>query len=183
MDELHVSLPRAPRRSACHRRLGLSLESAPAIESGFGLSVVTFEGPDSLQNRKILQSGNSRSVLSFHGLTIANPDELAELPKVKDRERSGIAGAESARVTDLFHRKYCGSRYSLGYSACLSLADRAKQSMQRNQKRSSALYKLSGHLWGPRKNQRKPGTVPEVERLCGPKSESRKDGLRAKGEV
>ena len=38
----------------------------------------------------------------------------------------GIPGGDSAKVTDLFHQKYRGSRYSFGYPACPSLEDQTK---------------------------------------------------------
>jgi 5-methyltetrahydrofolate--homocysteine methyltransferase len=39
---------------------------------------------------------------------------------------SGISEGDFAKVTNLFHQKYCGSRYSFGYPACPGLEDRAK---------------------------------------------------------
>jgi 5-methyltetrahydrofolate--homocysteine methyltransferase len=42
------------------------------------------------------------------------------------REELGIAGEDAPRVTDLFHQKYRGSRYSFGYPACPNLEDQTK---------------------------------------------------------
>jgi len=42
------------------------------------------------------------------------------------REELGIAGDDAARISDLFHQKYRGSRYSFGYPACPNLEDQAK---------------------------------------------------------
>jgi 5-methyltetrahydrofolate--homocysteine methyltransferase len=37
-----------------------------------------------------------------------------------------MAGEDSPNITDLFHQKYRGSRYSFGYPACPNLEDQAK---------------------------------------------------------
>ena len=42
------------------------------------------------------------------------------------RQELGIAGEDGKRVTDLFHQKYRGSRYSFGYPACPNLEDQTK---------------------------------------------------------
>jgi 5-methyltetrahydrofolate--homocysteine methyltransferase len=39
------------------------------------------------------------------------------------REELGIASEDAPRVSDLFHQKYRGSRYSFGYPACPNLED------------------------------------------------------------
>jgi 5-methyltetrahydrofolate--homocysteine methyltransferase len=42
------------------------------------------------------------------------------------REDLGIAGEDSPRISDLFHQKYRGSRYSFGYPACPHLEDQTQ---------------------------------------------------------
>jgi 5-methyltetrahydrofolate--homocysteine methyltransferase len=42
------------------------------------------------------------------------------------RQELGIGGDDAGRVSDLFHQKYRGSRYSFGYPACPNLEDQAK---------------------------------------------------------
>ena len=42
------------------------------------------------------------------------------------RKELGIAGDDASRITDLFHQKYRGSRYSFGYPACPNLEDQTK---------------------------------------------------------
>jgi len=51
---------------------------------------------------------------------------LAELAHKQAREFLGIAGEDSSRISDLFHQKYRGSRYSFGYPACPNLEDQTK---------------------------------------------------------
>ena len=53
-------------------------------------------------------------------------EALAELAHKQARELLGIAGEDSPRISDLFHQKYRGSRYSFGYPACPNLEDQAK---------------------------------------------------------
>ena len=42
------------------------------------------------------------------------------------REELGIATEDAPRISDLFHQKYRGSRYSFGYPACPNLEDQAQ---------------------------------------------------------
>lgn len=42
------------------------------------------------------------------------------------RREMGIAGHDAPEVSDLFHQKYRGSRYSFGYLACPNLEDQVK---------------------------------------------------------
>jgi 5-methyltetrahydrofolate--homocysteine methyltransferase len=38
----------------------------------------------------------------------------------------GIGADDAPRISDLFHQKYRGSRYSFGYPACPNLEDQTK---------------------------------------------------------
>ncbi len=64
--------------------------------------------------------------LYFHGLSVESAEALAELWHKRIREELGIAGADAAQVTRLFHQGYQGSRFSFGYPACPDLEDQTK---------------------------------------------------------
>ncbi|MDP9268404.1 MAG: methionine synthase [Acidobacteriota bacterium] len=91
-----------------------------------GLSVVTVGARASEEAHKLFEHGEYTRYLYFHGLGVETAEALAELLHKKMREEIGIAGDDAARVTDLFHQKYRGSRYSFGYPACPNLEDQTK---------------------------------------------------------
>ena len=53
-------------------------------------------------------------------------EALAEYVHKMMREDLAIVGEDAARISDLFHQKYRGSRYSFGYPACPNLEDQVK---------------------------------------------------------
>jgi 5-methyltetrahydrofolate--homocysteine methyltransferase len=91
-----------------------------------GLSVVTIGNRASEETKKLFDDGEFTRYLYLHGLSVETAEGLAELLHKKMREELGIAGEDSPRVSDLFHQKYRGSRYSFGYPACPSLEDQTK---------------------------------------------------------
>ncbi len=42
------------------------------------------------------------------------------------RQELGIGSDDAPRISDLFHQKYRGSRYSFGYPACPNMEDQTK---------------------------------------------------------
>jgi 5-methyltetrahydrofolate--homocysteine methyltransferase len=57
---------------------------------------------------------------------VETAEALAEYFHKIVRQELGIAGDDAARINDLFHQKYRGSRYSFGYPACPNLEDQTK---------------------------------------------------------
>jgi 5-methyltetrahydrofolate--homocysteine methyltransferase len=88
-----------------------------------GLSLVTIGERASELTKKLFDSGDYTRYLYLHGLSVEAAEALAELHHRTMREELGIAGEDAARIGDLFHQKYRGSRYSFGYPACPNLED------------------------------------------------------------
>jgi 5-methyltetrahydrofolate--homocysteine methyltransferase len=91
-----------------------------------GFSIVTIGDEASRQTAKLFEAGDFTKYLYLHGLSVETAEALAEVAHKQAREFLGIAGGDSPLVTDLFHQKYRGSRYSFGYPACPNLEDQAK---------------------------------------------------------
>jgi 5-methyltetrahydrofolate--homocysteine methyltransferase len=91
-----------------------------------GFSIVTIGDEASRQTAKLFDAGDFTKYLYLHGLSVETAEALAELVHKQAREFLGIAGEDSTRITDMFHQKYRGSRYSFGYPACPNLEDQAK---------------------------------------------------------
>ena len=91
-----------------------------------GMSLVTMGERVSLAAQKLFEEGEYTKYLYLHGLGVETAEALAELLHKKMREELGIADEDSDRITDLFHQKYHGSRYSFGYPACPNLEDQTK---------------------------------------------------------
>ena len=91
-----------------------------------GLSLVTIGHKASELTHRLFQSGEYTRYLYLHGLSVETAEALAELLHKKMREELGIGGEDAARIGDLFHQKYRGSRYSFGYPACPNMEDQAK---------------------------------------------------------
>ncbi len=91
-----------------------------------GFSVVTIGSRASEVTRTLFDAGDFTRYLYLHGLSVEAAEALAELAHKLIREDLGIANEDAERVTDLFHQKYRGSRYSFGYPACPNLEDQAK---------------------------------------------------------
>ncbi|HZU23464.1 MAG TPA: vitamin B12 dependent-methionine synthase activation domain-containing protein, partial [Terriglobales bacterium] len=91
-----------------------------------GLSLVTIGERASHVTAGLFERGEYTRYLYLHGLSVETAEALAELAHKRIREELGIAGDDSSRISDLFHQKYRGSRYSFGYPACPNLEDQAK---------------------------------------------------------
>ena len=91
-----------------------------------GFSVVTIGHRASEETKKLFDAGDFTRYLYVHGLSVETAEALAELVHRNMRADLGIGGEDAERVSDLFHQKYRGSRYSFGYPACPNLEDQAK---------------------------------------------------------
>jgi len=91
-----------------------------------GFSIVTIGSEASVQTQKLFEAGDFTKYLYLHGLSVETAEALAELAHKNVRTALGIAGEDATKVTDLFHQKYRGSRYSFGYPACPNLEDQEK---------------------------------------------------------
>ncbi|MGA3373224.1 MAG: methionine synthase [Terracidiphilus sp.] len=137
-DDLIVFHPEDPERElerisfprqAQGRRLSIADFFEP-LNSGrrdvVGFSIVTIGDEASRQTQRLFEAGDFTKYLYLHGLSVETAEALAELAHKQAREFLSIAGEDSPRVSDLFHQKYRGSRYSFGYPACPNLEDQAK---------------------------------------------------------
>ena len=88
-----------------------------------GMSVVTIGPRASVETQRLFEKGEYTRYLYLHGLSVETAEALAEYSHKKIREELGIAGDDAERISDLFHQKYRGSRYSFGYPACPNLDD------------------------------------------------------------
>jgi 5-methyltetrahydrofolate--homocysteine methyltransferase len=116
-------------RQAQGRRLSIADFFEPvssAKRDVVGFSIVTIGDEASRQTAKLFEAGDFTKYLYLHGLSVETAEALAELVHKQARELLGIAAEDSPRVSDLFHQKYRGSRYSFGYPACPNLEDQAK---------------------------------------------------------
>ncbi|HYA94957.1 MAG TPA: methionine synthase [Terriglobales bacterium] len=91
-----------------------------------GLSVVTIGERASHETARLFESGEYTKYLYLHGLSVESAEALAELLHKQMRAELGIGGDDAPRISDLFHQKYRGSRYSFGYPACPNLEDQTK---------------------------------------------------------
>jgi len=116
-------------RQAQGRRLSIADFFEP-LNSGrrdvVGFSIVTMGAEASRQTAKLFEAGDFTKYLYLHGLSVETAEALAEFAHKQAREFLGIAGEDAPKISDLFHQKYHGSRYSFGYPACPNLEDQAK---------------------------------------------------------
>jgi 5-methyltetrahydrofolate--homocysteine methyltransferase len=91
-----------------------------------GLTVVTIGDRASEITKKLFAENDYTRYLYLHGLSVETAEALAELNHKRIRAELGIGGEDSGRITDLFHQKYRGSRYSFGYPACPNLEDQVQ---------------------------------------------------------
>jgi len=91
-----------------------------------GLSCVTIGERASVETKKLFDAGEFTKYLYVHGLGVETAEALAEYVHKMMRADLGIEGDDAARISDLFHQKYRGSRYSFGYPACPNLEDQTK---------------------------------------------------------
>jgi 5-methyltetrahydrofolate--homocysteine methyltransferase len=137
-DDLIIFDPEDPKheleritfpRQAQGRRLSISDYFEPvsaAKRDVVGFSIVTIGSEASVQTHKLFEAGDFTKYLYLHGLSVETAEALAELAHKQAREFLGIGGEDSKKISDLFHQKYRGSRYSFGYPACPNLEDQTK---------------------------------------------------------
>ncbi len=91
-----------------------------------GMSVVTVGERASHETQHLFEQGEYTKYLYLHGLSVETAEALAELMHKRIRQELGIAASDAKRISDLFHQKYQGSRYSFGYPACPNMEDQTK---------------------------------------------------------
>ena len=91
-----------------------------------GLSLVTIGHKASELTQKLFHGGEYTRYLYLHGISVETAEALAELQHRLMRQELGIAGQDAPRISDLFHQKYRGSRFSFGYPACPHMEDQTK---------------------------------------------------------
>jgi 5-methyltetrahydrofolate--homocysteine methyltransferase len=91
-----------------------------------GLALVTIGHKATEITQKMFHAGEYTRYLYLHGLSVETAEALAELHHRRMREELGIAGEDAPAISDLFHQKYRGSRYSFGYPACPNMEDQTK---------------------------------------------------------
>jgi 5-methyltetrahydrofolate--homocysteine methyltransferase len=133
-----------------------------------GFSIVTIGDEASRQTAKLFEAGDFTKYLYLHGLSVETAEALAELAHKQAREFLGIAGEDSQLVTDLFHQKYRGSRYSFGYPACPNLEDQTKIFRLLKPERTSACGSPSSfHLEPEQSTNCRRGASSPGQVFCG----------------
>ncbi len=111
------------------RKLSISDFFAPRSSGRpdvIGMSLVTIGDKASAETKRLFDAGDYANYLYLHGLSVETAEALAEYWHKRMREQLGIAGDDAERISDLFHQKYRGARYSFGYPACPNLEDQTK---------------------------------------------------------
>ncbi|HEX9119318.1 MAG TPA: methionine synthase, partial [Terriglobales bacterium] len=111
------------------RRLCIADFFAPKLSGQMdviGLSLVTIGHKASELTQKLFHGGEYTRYLYLHGISVETAEALAELHHRNMRQELGIAGEDAPRISDLFHQKYRGSRFSFGYPACPHMEDQTK---------------------------------------------------------
>ena len=131
--ELPPALPELLRfefpRQAEGRRLSISdyfLPQSSGRADVIALSIVTVGEQASIETQKLFERGEYTRYLYLHGLSVETAEALAEFLHRRIRQQLNIAQEDSSRISDLFHQKYRGSRYSFGYPACPHMEDQTK---------------------------------------------------------
>ncbi|MGI8918983.1 MAG: methionine synthase, partial [Pyrinomonadaceae bacterium] len=124
-ERMRFTFPRQPEgKHLCLADFFASRESGRMDVAAFHL--VTVGGRATEYSQELFKADNYADYLYFHGLSVESAEALAELWHKRIREELGIAGADAAQVTKLFHQGYQGSRFSFGYPACPDLEDQTK---------------------------------------------------------
>ncbi|HVO82033.1 MAG TPA: methionine synthase [Terriglobales bacterium] len=114
-----------------------------------GVSLVTMGSKASQEAQRLFEGGEYTRYLYLHGLSVETAEALAEYLHKKMREELGIAGDDAPRISDLFHQKYRGSRYSFGYPACPNLEDQTKLFALLHPEENVGVHLTSGFLLEP----------------------------------
>lgn len=125
VEIMRITLPR--QREG--RRLSIAdyfLPKSSGRIDVIGMSVVTIGDRASHETQKLFEGGEYTKYLYVHGLSVETAEALAEFMHKRVRQEMGIGGDDAQRISDLFHQKYRGSRYSFGYPACPNLEDQTK---------------------------------------------------------
>jgi 5-methyltetrahydrofolate--homocysteine methyltransferase len=134
------------------RRLCISDFLAPK-NSGkmdvLGVSLVTMGDRATQEAQRLFEAGEYTRYLYLHGLSVETAEALAEYLHKQIREELGIAGDDAERISDLFHQKYRGSRYSFGYPACPNLEDQTKLFQLLDPERTVGVRLTTGFLLEP----------------------------------
>jgi 5-methyltetrahydrofolate--homocysteine methyltransferase len=117
-----------------------------------GFTLVTIGDQTSLETQKLFEAGDFTRYLYLHGRFVETSVALAEHVHKQARQLLGIAGADSPKVTDLFHQKYRGSQYSFGYPACLNLEDQTKIFKLREPEKSIGVRLTEGYHLEPKQS-------------------------------
>ncbi|MFZ0061018.1 MAG: methionine synthase [Pyrinomonadaceae bacterium] len=124
-ERMRFKFPRQPAaKHWCLADFFASQESGRMDVAAFHLVTVGRRATE--YSQELFKSDNYSDYLYFHGLSVESAEALAELWHKRIREELGIAGADAAEVTKLFHQGYQGSRFSFGYPACPDLEDQTK---------------------------------------------------------
>jgi 5-methyltetrahydrofolate--homocysteine methyltransferase len=99
--------------------------------------------------QRLFEAGEYTRYLYLHGLSVETAEALAEYLHKQIREELGIAGDDAERISDLFHQKYRGSRYSFGYPACPNLEDQTKLFQLLDPERTVGVRLTTGFLLEP----------------------------------
>jgi 5-methyltetrahydrofolate--homocysteine methyltransferase len=122
---LRFTFPRQTGR----RQLCISDYHRPKSSGEFdvlGIQLVTV-GDRATEAAEILRKADKyQDYLYLHGFGVESAEALAEFWHKRMRQEMGFGSEDSPRTEELFHQKYRGSRFSLGYPACPNLEDRAK---------------------------------------------------------
>ena len=125
VEIMRITLPRQKEG----RRLSISdyfLPKSSGRIDVIGMSVVTIGDRASHETQKLFEGGEYTKYLYTHGLSVETAEALAEYMHKRIRQEMKIASDDAQRISDLFHQKYRGSRYSFGYPACPNLEDQTK---------------------------------------------------------
>jgi 5-methyltetrahydrofolate--homocysteine methyltransferase len=114
-----------------------------------GLSLVTIGDKASQETKRLFDEGDYANYLYLHGLSVETAEALAEYWHKKMRGDLGIAADDSPRISDLFHQKYRGARYSFGYPACPNLEDQTKLFALLHPEQSIGVRLTTGFLLEP----------------------------------
>ncbi len=124
-ERTRFTFPRQPEgKHLCLADFFASKESGRMDVAAFHLVTVGRRATE--YSQELFKADNYADYLYFHGLSVESAEALAELWHKRIREELGIAGADAAQVTKLFHQGYQGSRFSFGYPACPDLEDQTK---------------------------------------------------------
>lgn len=102
-----------------------------------------------LQTRKLSQTGDSNCYLYLHGPPLEVAEACAKYVSTPASQLLRIASGDYAKVAELFHPKYCGSRYSFGYPVCPNLEDQTKIFKRLEPEKSIGLRLTEGYRLEP----------------------------------